>query len=86
MELMEYLPRRDRLAHALGLRPSRSYELMMGFGLFGAGLVVGSALVLMLAPRSREEAREQLRSRMESVRDRLRPAGPDGEDQESANV
>lgn len=79
--LSQYLPTRDSVADALGLQRAQP-PLLAAFGLFGAGLLIGSALALLLTPRSGVELRSDLRERIGAVRDRLRPSRPDGEDRE----
>ena len=56
------------------------------FSFFLAGSIVGGSVALLLAPRSGAEMREELRCRMNAVRDRLRTPDPDGEDRESASA
>jgi hypothetical protein len=84
--LTEYLPGREEIASALGFRQAQTQSMLLGLGLFGAGLLIGSALSLLLTPRSGPEMRDELKSRISSVRDRLRTTGPDGEDRDSARA
>jgi hypothetical protein len=84
--LTEYLPGRDEIASALGFRQAHTQSMLLGLGLFGAGLLIGSTLALLLTPRSGAEMRDDLKSRIGAVRDRLRTAEPDGEDRDSASA
>ena len=83
--MTQYLPAREQIASSLGLRPARTPDAMLAFGLFGLGLLMGSTIALLLAPRSGAEMREDLRCRVNAVRDRLRTR-PDGEDRHSASA
>jgi YtxH-like protein len=84
--LLQYLPDRDDLANALGLRPSASASLLAGLGFFGAGMLIGSALALLLTPRTGPELRRDLKQRMDGVMDRIQRGRIDGEDHESAQA
>ena len=86
--LTDYLPAREDFARAIGFRRARTTapEMLLGLGLFGAGLLIGSAAALILTPRNGAELREELRTRMSAVRDRLRPIRSDGEDRDSASA
>jgi hypothetical protein len=85
-KMAQYLPAREQIASSLGLRPARTPDAMLAIGLFGLGVLMGSAIALLLAPRSGAEMREELRCRMNAVRDRLRTNPPNGEDRESASA
>jgi hypothetical protein len=85
-KMIQYLPDREQIASSLGLRPARTPDVMLAVGLFSMGLLMGSAIGLLLAPRSGAEMREDIRSRVNAVRDRLRTTDPDGEDRESASA
>jgi hypothetical protein len=63
---------RDDLLRMVGLETRRSAAdyLMPALGLFGAGLVVGAGLGLLLAPKSGREIRGELTERMQEVRER----------------
>ena len=84
--LLQYLPDREDVASALGLRRTQSASLLMGLGLFGAGVLIGSALALLFTPRSGPDLRRDLKQRMDGVMERLQRGGLDGEDRESAQA
>jgi len=84
--LLQYLPDREDLASALGLRPSTSASLLAALGLFGAGMLIGSALALLLTPRSGPDLRRDLKQRMDGVMERIGRARMNGEDRESAQA
>jgi hypothetical protein len=81
-KLMQYLPDRDYVASVLGLRSASSIGWMAGVGLFATGLVVGSAVAILLSPRSGADLRRDLRDRLDGVWQRMQ-AQPraNGEDQ-----
>ena len=86
VKLSQYLPARQDVVGALGLRRAEPPALLAGMGLFGAGLLIGAALALLLTPRNGAELRTGLRERIDALRDRVRTARPDGEDRESARA
>jgi hypothetical protein len=69
----------DDLKRALGLLEQRSAggDLLGHFSLFGAGLLVGAGLTLLLTPLSGNELREKIHDRV----DELRGHGSDGENE-----
>jgi hypothetical protein len=83
--LAQYLPARENVASALGLRPAPRPRLA-GLGFFGTGLIVGSALALLLSPRNGPQIRGDLRRGLARARKRLNSARPNGEDQERAQL
>jgi len=69
MEKLDLDSARDVLADALGLR--RNDSGMPAIAIFSAGVLLGSALVLLLAPRQVGEIGSQLGERIKDVRDRV---------------
>ena len=69
MELPRDLHMGD-IKRALGLLEQRSAgsDLLGRFSLFGAGVLVGAGLALLLTPLSGEEVREKLGERVEETR------------------
>ena len=69
------MPTADDVIRALGLqqyRPrSSSNEMVPSLALFGAGLLVGAGLALLLAPTSGRELREEITDRAGELRDRV---------------
>jgi hypothetical protein len=59
---------RDDLLELVGLQTRREPTdwLLPALGIFGAGLVVGAGLGLLLAPKAGRELREDLRHRVQS--------------------
>jgi hypothetical protein len=59
---------RDDLLELIGLQTRREPAdwLLPALGIFGAGLVVGAGLGLLLAPKPGRELREDLRHRVQS--------------------
>jgi len=62
---------KDDILEALGL-DSRSSWIGPAAAAFGAGLLVGAAAALILAPKSGAELRDDLANRMSRVKDRVR--------------
>lgn len=75
MELTKDLHLND-IKRALGLLEQRSTgsELLGPITLFGAGLLVGAGLTLLLTPLSGEELRAKLHDRVDGLRE---PSSPD---------
>ncbi|HEY8517650.1 MAG TPA: YtxH domain-containing protein [Candidatus Binatia bacterium] len=72
MELSKSLPSAEELLRAIGLQRTRTTSDFVGsMALFGAGMLVGAGLALLFAPSSGAEMREQLGSRLGSVREQL---------------
>jgi hypothetical protein len=63
-QLLRHLDRSD-LARQLGLARGRRWDdALDAIGLFGAGVIVGAGLALLLAPRSGRELRERIGTRV----------------------
>lgn len=85
--LMDYLPDRNYVASALGLRRSEPLGVLAGFGLLGAGILIGSAAALLLTPRSGADLRRDLKHRMDDVlQRRVQRSRVDGEDRADART
>jgi hypothetical protein len=84
--LMDYLPDRNGVATALGLRRRQPLGLVVGLGLLGAGMLIGSAVALLLTPRSGADLRRDLKHRMDDVLQRVQRSGVDGEDRPGARA
>jgi len=72
-ELGRHLPSStDELIRLVGLqRQSRGGDVVSGVALFGAGLLVGAGLALLLAPTSGRELRDELGERAHELKDRV---------------
>jgi hypothetical protein len=72
-EISRHLPSStDDLIRLVGLqRQSRSADLFSGVALFGAGLLVGAGLALLLAPTSGKELRDEIGERATELKDRV---------------
>jgi hypothetical protein len=70
------MPAAEDIIRALGLqyRRSGSTEIVPSLALFGAGLLVGAGLALLLAPTSGRELREEITDRAGELRDRVSAA------------
>ena len=79
-ELAGSLPSTEDLARYLQGR-SAERDFLPGLALFGAGLLVGAGLALLLAPSSGEELRETLGRKMEGM---MSERWPDEEQHEPA--
>jgi len=62
---------KEDLLNAVGLQSTRPalWAAVPGIALFGAGLVVGTGLGMLLAPKSGPELRSDLADRFESMKD-----------------
>jgi hypothetical protein len=70
----DLLPTKDQLTEAIGLRtaPSPMSDLAAGLAIFASGLLAGSALALLFAPRPGRQLRAELRERLNEARGRVR--------------
>ena len=82
--LMSYLPDRTDIASVLGVQRSQSLGVLVGLGLLGAGMLIGSVAALLLTPRSGADLRRDLKHRMDDVLQRVGRSRVDGEDQDDA--
>jgi hypothetical protein len=71
---MDYLPSADEIRRAIGLRSQPTFTDVMGpaLGMFAAGVLVGAAIALLLAPKAGEELRHELGDRMSEVREKAK--------------
>ena len=74
-DLTRNLPSADDVIRALGLQTRSKSEVMPSMALFGAGLLVGAGLALLLAPTSGRELREEIGERAASLRERATSDG-----------
>ncbi|RMG19587.1 MAG: YtxH domain-containing protein [Deltaproteobacteria bacterium] len=67
---------RDDILRSIGLetRKTPADYVLPALGIFGAGLLVGAGLGLLLAPKSGRELRGDIRQRASQLREKL-PAG-----------
>lgn len=82
-EIADNLPGKEELAQLLGLRGTLTgggESFLSALGIFGAGLLVGAALGMLLAPKSGSELRRDLSERMgEGLNDLRESASTAGE-------
>jgi hypothetical protein len=75
------MPAAEDIVRALGLqqyyRSRGSNEMVPSLALFGAGLLVGAGLALLLAPTTGRELREEITERASELRDRVAAAADD---------
>jgi hypothetical protein len=75
----------DELIRLAGLqRQSRGGDMLPGMALFGAGLLVGAGLALLLAPTSGRELREGISDRAADLKERVGAAAEEAADAVSA--
>jgi hypothetical protein len=69
---------KDDVLDLIGLQSRRTAVdwILPSLGLFGAGLVVGAGLGMLLAPKSGRELREDLRLRIQSGQEGLQQTYP----------
>lgn len=67
------MPAAEDIIRALGLQQRRAAgpDMVPGLALFGAGLLVGAGLALLLAPTSGRELREEITERANELRERV---------------
>jgi len=72
MRAYDYIPTREMIADAIGLRREASVlgDPMAAVMIFAAGALFGSALALLFAPRPGEALRSDLRQRVGNLRHR----------------
>ena len=87
-ELTRHLPNNlpsstDDLIRLIGLQRQRSAAdaMLPGVALFGAGLLVGAGLALLLAPTSGKELRSEIGERAADLKDRVGAAAEHVADQ-----
>ena len=70
------MPAAEDIIRALGLQQRRhtTTDLAPSLALFGAGLLVGAGLALLLAPTTGRELREEITDRASELRDRVSTA------------
>lgn len=70
------MPAAEDIVRALGLQQRRSSgpDMVPSLALFGAGLLVGAGLALLLAPTSGRELREEITERANDLRERVESA------------
>ena len=69
MRAYDYVPTREMIADALGLR-SETTDSTSALMIFAAGALFGTALALLFAPRPGDELRADLRKRVSNLRSR----------------
>jgi hypothetical protein len=72
MRAYDYIPTREMIADAMGLRREASpfVDSTSALMIFAAGALFGTALALLFAPRPGEELRADLRQRVSNLRQR----------------
>jgi len=86
-ELSSSIPSVDDLIRAIGLHTRNggtTSHMIPGLALFGAGILVGAGLALLLAPTTGEELREDLSERVDALRERV--AGTSEDDTKTART
>jgi len=78
-KLAGQLPAAEDIVRALGLqqyypRSRANNDMFPSLALFGAGLLVGAGLALLLAPTTGRELREEITERATELRDRVAAA------------
>ena len=69
------LPSTDDVLRAVGLERARNGSDLLGsVAVFGAGMLVGAGLALLLAPESVARVREQIATRVEDAREKVAAA------------
>jgi hypothetical protein len=69
---------RDQILEALGLERHNPYGVVgQAIGVFGLGILVGTALGLAFAPKAGGELREELVGRFDELRNRFGGEGVD---------
>lgn len=77
-DILAALPSKEDLASAIGLeaRTSPTGDLLTAFGIFGAGIILGAGLGLLLAPKAGHEIRRDIAEKVGVMGDHLRTQVP----------
>jgi len=77
--ILDALPSKEDVAAAVGLqpRPSTTGDIVMAFGLFGTGMILGAGLALLFAPTTGHEFRDGIAEKVGEIGDHLRAQGPE---------
>lgn len=77
--IVRNLPSAEEIVRALGLQLRRnSHDLLPTVAVFGAGLLFGAGLALLMAPTTGRELREEIGERAAELRDRVAAGEHDG--------
>ena len=74
MSTLDLLPSKDDIADALRQLTGRSNppgQLLVGVGIFAAGILAGAALAILFAPKPGTELRQEIGSRVGAIRDKI---------------
>jgi hypothetical protein len=74
MSTLDLLPSKDAIADALRQLTGRSNppgHLLAGLGIFAAGILAGAAIAILFAPKPGAELRQEIGSRVGSLRDQI---------------
>jgi len=73
-DILQALPSKEDIASVVGLsrRSSATADVLAVFGIFGAGLIVGAGVALVLAPKAGHEIRHDIAEKVGAIGEHLR--------------
>lgn len=77
-DILQALPSQQEIANAIGLhaRSAPPTNVLAGFGIFGAGMLLGAGLGLLFAPKAGQEVRHDLAEKVGEMGEHLRAQVP----------
>ena len=77
-DIVQALPSKEDIANAVGLeaRSSPAGDRLAGFGIFGAGIILGAGLALLFAPKAGHEIRHDIAEKVGEMGEHLRAQAP----------
>ena len=77
-DILQALPSKEDIARAFGVeaRASTNGDMLTALGVFGAGIMLGAGLALLLAPKAGREIRHDIVEKVGELGDHLRAQAP----------
>ena len=77
-DILRALPSKEDIASAVGLeaRSSSTGDMLTAFTIFGTGMILGAALVLLFAPKAGHEIHHDIAEKVGEIGGHLRTQAP----------
>jgi hypothetical protein len=77
-DILRALPSKEDIASAVGLeaRSSTTGDMLTAFAIFGTGMILGTGLALLFAPKAGHEMRRDIAEKVGDIREHLRAQAP----------